>query len=311
MHDGAMRFQNLDLNLLVALDVLLEERNVSRAAARLHMSQSAMSGALGRLREFFGDELLVQVGRQMVATPRAESLAQSVRDILLRIQSAVEAKPSFDPASARRTFRIVTSDYITEVLLADVVRRLQRVAPGISLELTAPGTAMGEALQRGELDFIITPDTHTQELHPKEALFEETYCCAVWTGNTRVGDALSLEQYLELGHIGVTLSKQAPSAEQGFLERIGHERRIEVTVPSFCTVPHLLVGTDLVATMHSRLARLYARLLPLRILPLPIEFPPLIEMLQWSRYFEDDPGVRWMRELFQTCVAEQNARQGA
>ncbi|QRK06866.1 LysR family transcriptional regulator [Archangium violaceum] len=305
-----MRFQNLDLNLLVALDVLLEERNVSRAAARLHLSQSAMSGALGRLREFFGDELLVQVGRQMVPTPRAESLAHQVRDILLRIQSAVEAKPSFDPASARRTFRIVTSDYITEVLLADVVRRLKRVAPGISLELIPPGTSTSECLQRGELDFVITPDTHMLDLHPKEILFEETYCCVVWTGNTRVGDALSLEQYLESGHIGVALSRQAPSADQGFLERFGHERRIEVTVPSFCSVPHLLVGTDLVATMHSRLARLYARLLPLRILPLPIEFPTLIEMVQWSRYFESDPGLLWMRELFQACVAEQESRQG-
>ncbi len=304
-----MRFQNLDLNLLVALDILLEERNVSRAAARLHLSQSAMSGALGRLREFFGDELLVQVGRQMVPTARAEDLGHKVRDILLRIQSAVEAQPSFDPASARRTFRIVTSDYITEVLLADVVRRLKRVAPGISLEFTPPGTAMGDALQRGEIDFVITPDTHTQELHPKEVLFEETYCCVVWTGNTRVGNALSLERYLDLGHIGVYVSKQAPSAEQIFLERVGHERRVEVSVPSFCTVPHLLVGTDLVATMHARLARLYARFLPLRILPPPLEFPPLVEMIQWSRYFEGDPGQTWMRELIHACVAERESRQ--
>ncbi|WP_257449766.1 LysR family transcriptional regulator [Archangium lipolyticum] len=305
-----MRFQNLDLNLLVALDVLLEERNVSRAAARLHLSQSAMSGALGRLREFFGDELLVQVGRQMVPTPRAESLAQKIRDILLRIQSAVEAMPSFDPASARRTFRIVTSDYVTEVLLADVLRQLKHVAPGISLELIPPGVATGESLQRGEIDFVITPDTYLLDLHPKEVLFEETYCCVVWTGNTRVGDALSLEQYLESGHIGVSLAKQSPSAEQGFLERFGHERRIEVTVPSFCTVPHLLVGTDLIATMHSRLARLYARFLPLRLLTSPIDFPPLVEMVQWSRYFESDPGLTWMRGLFQTCVAEQESRQG-
>ncbi|AKJ00424.1 LysR family transcriptional regulator [Archangium gephyra] len=302
-----MRFQNLDLNLLVALDVLLEERNVSRAATRLHLSQSAMSGALGRLREFFGDELLVQVGRQMVPTARAESLAPQVRDILRRIQSAVEETPGFDPASARRTFRIATSDYITEVLLAEVVRRLQRMAPGISLELVPPGTSMHEALQRGELDFIITPDAHTQDLHPKEVLFEETYGCVVWTGNTRVGNSLSLKRYLELGHIGVHLGRQAPSAEQEFLDRFGHERRLEVTVPSFCTVPHLLVGTDLVATMHSRLARLYARFLPLRVLPSPIEFPPLVEMVQWSRYFEGDPGLRWMRELFQACVADQGS----
>ncbi len=166
---------------------------------------------------------------------------------------------------------------------------------------------MDEALQRGEIDFVITPDTHAQEIHPKEVLFEETYCCVVWTGNDRVGNALSLEQYLELGHIGVYISRHAPSAEQLFLERFGHERRLEVSVPSFCTVPHLLVGTNLVATMHSRLARLYARFLPLRILPLPLTFPPLVEMIQWSRYFEGDPGLAWMRELIQECVAEQES----
>jgi LysR family transcriptional regulator, nod-box dependent transcriptional activator len=302
-----MRLQNLDLNLLVALDVLLEERNVSRAAARQHMSQSAMSGALARLRECLGDELLVQVGRQMVPTHLAAELAPKVRDILLRIQSAVEARPVFDPAEARRTFRIITSDYLTEVLISDVVRRIQREAPGILLEILPPSVMLDDALERAEVDFLIIPDRYTRDNHPKEVLFEERFCCVIWTGNTRVGDTLSLDQYLTLGHVGVNLIRQTPSAEQLHLEQLGYERRLEVIVPSFSLMPHLLVGTELLATMHHRLALLYARLLPLRILPLPLDFPPLVEMLQWSRYFERDPGLTWMRGVFQECVSAQKA----
>ena len=130
-----MHFQKLDLNLLVALDALIEERSVSRAADRLNLSQSAMSSALSRLREYFGDELLVPVGRRMEPTALALNLAPAIREILQRIRVTIQARPSFDPATAERRFRVMTSDYLVEVLLADVLRELADTAPGIQMQI--------------------------------------------------------------------------------------------------------------------------------------------------------------------------------
>ncbi len=130
-----MHFHKLDLNLLVALDTLLEEKSVSRAADRLNLSQSAMSSALSRLRDYFGDELLIPVGRRMEPTALALSLASPVRDILQRIRTTVQTRPSFDPGTAQRRFRIMTSDYLIEVLLAEAVRELAVIAPVIQLQV--------------------------------------------------------------------------------------------------------------------------------------------------------------------------------
>ncbi|MBP7336039.1 LysR family transcriptional regulator [Niveispirillum sp.] len=303
-----MRFQKLDLNLLVVLDVLLEERSVSRAANRLNLSQSAVSGNLARLREFFDDDILAQIGRSMVPTPLAESLAEPVRDILMQIQAAIETKPSFDPASATRTIRMHASDYVTEVLLARVIREARGLAPGIKVEIDGMDDLVLERLSRGHVDFVITPDNFTDPDHPKEKLFTDTHVVVVWEGNTKVADTISFEQYMALSHVLVRFGqRRAPSFDQWFLDRFGHSRNAELFVADFTTVPSMLIGTDLLATMHERLARLYVQRLPLRILPLPIEFPVLTEMVQWHRHFQRDPALVWFRSLMRRCAAEQDA----
>ncbi|MFV3126941.1 LysR family transcriptional regulator [Niveispirillum sp. KHB5.9] len=303
-----MRFQKLDLNLLVVLDVLLEERSVSRAAHRLNLSQSAVSGNLARLREFFDDDILAQIGRSMVPTPLAESLAVPVRDILMQIQSTIETKPSFDPATATRTIRMHASDYVTEVLLARVIREARRLAPGIKVEIDGMDDLVLERLSRGQVDFLVTPDNFTHPDHPKEMLFTDTHVVVTWKDNTKLGDTISFEQYMEMGHVLVRFGmKRAPSFDQWFLDRYGYSRNAELFVADFTTVPNMLIGTDLVATMHERLARLYVDRLPLRILPLPIEFPVLTEMVQWHRHFQRDPALVWFRGLMRRCAAEQDA----
>lgn len=189
-----MRFHRLDLNLLVVLDVLLEERSVSKAANRLNLSQSAVSGNLARLREFFDDDILAQIGRTMVPTPLAETLMQPVREILLQIQTTVETKPRFDPATATRTIRILSSDYITEVLLVQAIRKARAQAPGILFEIDGLDDHVLDRIGRGQVDFLITPDNFTHPDHPKELLFEETHVCVVWTGNDQVGETLDFDQ---------------------------------------------------------------------------------------------------------------------
>jgi DNA-binding transcriptional LysR family regulator len=196
-----MRFKRLDLNLLVALDVLLAERSITRAGNRLNLSQSATSGVLARLREYFDDDLLVQVGRNMALTPLAASLEVPIRDVLLQIRCTVDLRAVFEPASSVRHFRVVSSDYPSTVLLADVARRLHTAAPGVSMEIIAPHDGFIEQVDRGEVDLLIMPEKYLSAEHPRDALFEDSYSCVVWAENSLVGQTLSREQFMALGHV--------------------------------------------------------------------------------------------------------------
>jgi DNA-binding transcriptional LysR family regulator len=292
-----MRFNHLDLNLLVALDVLLEEQNITRAAERLHMTQSATSGVLGRLRSYFEDDLLVQVGRKMQPTPYALELVTPVREVLLTIQSSITAKPVFDPTSSKRHFRMVTSDYLITVLLARVIQRIHQEAPHITFELLAPGDNSGELLIRGEVELMIVPERYILEGHPSQLLFEEEHVCVVWNENPLVGDSLTLEQYMDMGHVSVGFGRtRHMSIEDWFMNQYGFNRRLEVITNDFNTLPQLVVGTQRIATMHQRLARLYATHLPLRILQPPVKIPVMREFMLWHRTMDRDPMHRWLRE---------------
>src|SRR4051812_9229618 len=162
-----------DLNLLVALDALLAERSVTRAGSRLNLSQSAMSGTLARLRHHFDDELLIPVGRQMVLTPVAEALVDPVRDILLRVRGTLGSKPRFDHATARRHLSLAVSDYVTEILMADVLREAREEAPHITFELRPMGRRANEDLESGELDFLVAPEDYVSPGQPTEVRSEE------------------------------------------------------------------------------------------------------------------------------------------
>lgn len=293
-----MRLGHFDMNLLVALDALLDTRSVTRASERLHIGASATSSALGRLRDHFGDELLMQIGRNMELTPLGRSLVQPVREILLTVQSTVMTQLEFDPAQARRNFLIRASDYLTTTLLIDVVRRLQSEAPGITLHIANMGDDDAERLDRGEVDFVIYPSVSMNPAHPSLRLFEETYSCVVWRHNKLVGDSLSLEQYQQMGHVAATFGdSRRVTFESLQIANLGVSRSIEVTTTNFNTLPQLVIGTTRIATVHTRLARIYAHYLPLRVLPLPIALPPLIEMMQWHAINNTDPAHLWMRRL--------------
>ncbi|MCI0916269.1 LysR family transcriptional regulator [Pseudomonas stutzeri] len=296
-----MRFNHLDLNLLVALDVLLEEQNITRAAERLHMTQSATSGVLGRLRTFFEDDLLVQVGRKMQPTPYALELAKPVREVLLTIRSSITTKQVFDPASSKRHFKLMTSDYLITVLFSQVIQKIHEHAPNITFDMIAPND--GDLLVRGEIDLMIVPERYIIEGHPAQLLFEEEHVCVVWQGNTLIGEQLSLEQYMEMGHISVGFGRNRHlSIEDWFMNQYGFNRRLEVITHDFNTLPQLVVGTQRIATMHQRLARLYAAHLPLRILPAPVKIPPMQEYMLWHRSMDGDPMHRWLRERIQELI---------
>lgn len=298
-----MNLNRLDLNLLVALDALLAERSITKAGQRLHLSPSATSGALARLRDYFGDELLSQIGRRMVPTPLGESLQASVRDCLLHVQATVDTRPRFDPAQSQRRFTLMMSDYVSAVIMPAVLRRLEHDAPGVEIELLA-NQDPAAALERGSTDFLIIPENFILKGHPTEPLFDDDFVCVCWRDNPLVGESLSLEQFLSLSHVVAKIgTERPPTIDAWFFQRFGHVRRIGVVAMTFTAVPHLLVGTNRIALMHRRLAKTYLEMLPLRMLASPCEMPRLIEMIQWHRYRESDPGQAWMRDLLKSASA--------
>ena len=301
-----MRLDRFDLNLLVMLDALLEERNVTRASERLHVGQSAASGALARLREHFSDELLVSVGRRLELTPLAQSLVEPVRDIVLRTRAALALKPGFDPALAERRFAVCASDYVTTVLLARAVRQLALHAPRLAIDLRSPPKDVLESFERGSIDLLVMPEQYASRVsHPQQRLFEDTQICMVRAEHDGVDTALTMDQYMELGHVAVRFGDERSVAfEEWFLPRTGRQRRIECSADSFAVVPQLVVGTQRVATLHKRMAKHFVQHHALRMVDAPFEMPPLIEVMVWPRHLEHDPGHAWLRQQIMAAAAE-------
>lgn len=305
-----MDFLGLDLNLLVVLDALFTERNVTKAGERLNLSQPATSAALGRLRAYFQDDLMVQTGRSMLLTSHAEDLVQPVRDILLRAESIAKHSSGFDQATAVRTFRLKMSDYVASVLMPDLVQTVRKLAPGVTLDIQSNHHGAVESLERGEVDLLIMPQQYLSKDHPSEVLFEDSYVCAVWSGNRLVGRRMTPALYWSLPHGAVKYSElQMPILEEWLASHHGRRRRIVVLSMAFSLLPQLVVGTDLVATMHARLARKFAADLPLRLLASPLEMPKLVECAQWHRYRSLDPGVQWLRSLLVAVTASPRRRR--
>jgi LysR family nod box-dependent transcriptional activator len=289
-----MHFGGLDLNLLMVLDALFVEKNVTRAGQRIHLSQSATSGALSRLREYFHDDLLVPVGRRMVLTPLAEQLSQPVRDLLHQTEAVIRRTPVFSPESSERKFRIVMSDYIAIVLMTRALPQIQRNAPGITLQIMPLRTG---ALEQSDVDLAILPDQILEKDHPFEVLFQDEFVCIACAKNKLIGKSLSLRDYLSLRHVAVRFGEQqeVPSLEEQFLGSLGQKRRIEVVTTGFTLLPHLIVGTTRIATIQRRLAEFYARQMPLKIVRLPKPLPRLQESMQWHAFRNADPGLLWLR----------------
>ncbi len=291
-----MRFNGLDLNLLLALQVLLEERSVTRAARRLNISQPAMSAALNRLRDYFQDDILVAHGKVMHATPRAEALATPVRKALAELDHLLASSTGFVPATSQRTFRIVASDYIAASVIGPLAQRLTQIAPGLRLEMMLPCEEAAQLVMAGQADLTITPEDFIDPDQPAELLCVEQQRVVGWSGNPALADGrISAADFDRLGHIAVHVgSNRVPSFADRVLERMDRPRRIDITCGCFTLVPWLLRGTQRLAVLHERLARQAALQFPLAVAPLPFEFPEMREMIQYHRARAGDEGLRWL-----------------
>jgi LysR family transcriptional regulator, nod-box dependent transcriptional activator len=304
-----LRINRLDLNQLACLDALLSTGSVTRAAQQVHLSQPAVSAALARLRDFFGDSLLVPAGRGLNLTPFAGSLKQPVRDLLLQAQALTRRRPEVDPARIERDITIVASDYVQTVLLDALFRRAEREAPGMRFEVRPIGGYLAEELDQGDVDLVVSRAGSVSPAHPSEPLFRDTFSCVAWEGNSAFGRTLRREAYLRLGHVIVVLGRgRTPTLDQLALDAQGLTRRVEVCVPSFTLVPGCLVGTNRIATLHTQLSKRLVRQWPLRILRCPIEVDEIVTAVQWHRHQSHDPAIAWVRRSLHAVARAERLR---
>jgi LysR family transcriptional regulator, nod-box dependent transcriptional activator len=307
-----MRFNKLDLNLLVALDALLSLKSISRAAEKINLSQSAMSNALARLREHLNDELLVQVGRKMELTPRAEGLQDAVRDVLVRVDTTISAKPVFQPATSNREFRLFVSDYSMVTLMPHLLALAAQASHSVRFHFLPQQNQPQRLLDRGEADLLVIPQVYCSPDHPVDKLLDETFCCVVWQHGQLAaperapGGRLHLETFRSAGHVAFQPPGGVHTFEGAAMQQHGVARRLEVSTFSFVGALSLVVGTDRVATVHRRLAAYGSQFLPLKVLEPPFDLPVMTQVVQWHKYRTTDPGLVWLRGLLQQAVARMD-----
>jgi DNA-binding transcriptional LysR family regulator len=291
-----VNIKNLDLNLLRVLDTLLAERNVTRAAARLHLSQPALSNALARLRRALDDPLLVRTPRGMVPTPRAVALAEPVHRALAGLQEALGSR-SFDPAASDQIFRFAATDYVEFVVFPPLIQRLRAIGSRITLHVVPlEETVKAEALARGDVDLALGYFGRPEEQLHARALFDERFVCLVRRNHPVVRSRLTLKQFVTLDHVLVAPRGVAHGVVDEQLERRGLARRIALAIPHFLQVPFVTAETDCIATLPERVARRFAALLPLRIFPPPLEVPGFAVSMLWHTRTQHSSAHRWLRE---------------
>ncbi|ADL01414.1 LysR family transcriptional regulator [Brevundimonas subvibrioides] len=299
-----MRFKGLDLNLLAALDVLLECRSVSRAADILNLSQPAVSAALGRLRVFFGDDILTTHGKRMYPTPYAEALMPQVRECLRGVELMISSSTVFDPATSHRVFRLVASDFVIVAAIVPLVARLVDIAPDIRLEMVLPNELSVEQVLQGKADLLITPEDFASPELASELLFEETHVVAGWSENPLFQRPLTEDDLLGAGHVAVAMGNARLSVfSDKHFALLGKDRRVQVTTASFTTVPWLLKDTMRLAVMHERLARAMSAYFPIAYAPLPFEVPAMRQMMQFHTTRRTDVGLAWLRSQLREISA--------
>ncbi|AMQ86065.1 LysR family transcriptional regulator [Pseudomonas glycinae] len=293
--------RRIDLNLLVILDALLSEQHVTRAAERLHLSQPAVSHALARLRDLLGDPLLVRAGSGLVPTARALELAAPLAETLAQVQSLL-APNTFDPASARRTFRLAMSDYGAALILPGLIRTLRAEAPGIDLQIShASREGMVEGLLNGDIDLAagVLPEL-PGELR-STPLFEERYVCLLDRQSLTAGGVLDLPTYLSRPHVLLEMRGSGTPEIERTLTALRERRRVAISLPHWSVAPRFISGTDLILTVASR-ALNEVDDESLIVLPPPFEIAPFTFVSAWHKRRCGDQALNWLNRRIEQGI---------
>ncbi|QEH79089.1 LysR family transcriptional regulator [Sphingomonas sp. C8-2] len=304
-----MHLRGLDLNLLIALDALFTEKNVTRAAERINISQPGMSAALQKLRWHFSDPLLERVGRRMELTVRGRALADPVREILIKVRDLTDKPEEFDPATARRVFRICATTFCSDILAAPLLRRIEKIAPNISVLFEDLSTSTVQRLVDGQLDFAITVSARilSDEANLDSSLssldlFKDEFVLAVSRQNSRIGDAVTFDELCELPYIETRFGNVIASISEQMWRQQPKQPHIRAWLSNFQLTLDTVSHTDMVAIVPLQLVQLHGDRYNVRTLSVPMEMPTIEERLFWHQRNDQDPGHAWFKGLLQETV---------
>lgn len=292
--------RTLDLNLLKTLDALLDERSVTRAAARLSLTQPAVSGMLNRLRDYFDDPLFIRVPHGIVPTTRAEELATPIKRILADIDMLLQPV-AFDPLTANLTFTIAATDYALRAVVVPFIAALKTQAPGIRVRVVpvTPGSLVSQ-LEQGNIDVaIITPHTTPDELHSR-ALYDERYICMMRADHPNAGEPMTLDRFCALEHVLVSYEGDGfRGVTDSALEKIGRTRHVGLSVSSFLVLPDVLAISDMIAVVPERMAENRGGMF---VCDVPVAVPGFTKSMAWHGRNHRDRAQVWLREIImRTC----------
>lgn len=303
-----MNIQRIDLNLLVYLDVLLRERNVTRAANQLGISQPAMSNGLRRLRQLFDDPLLVRTSEGMTPTERASKLAPLVRNVLTEVEHAVQPQSAFEPLKSDRVFRIMASDYTESTLIPPLLDALRQQAPDISLDILTPSDVSFLDVEQGRVDMVINRfDSMPQSFH-QTTVWTDNFSCLLSVDNP-ILDHFDLDSYIAAQHVWVSKTGMGigvgmnPKDEQRLgwvdeaLRKLGKKRKIRVFTRHYQAAMLLAEQKDLVVTIPTKATQLQEKNPRVKILPTPFDIPSFELKMAWSPLLQHNPAHQWLRRL--------------
>lgn len=296
-----MNLASLDLNLLVAFEALMREQNVTRAGARIGLAQPSMSSALTRLRALFDDPLFIRTANGMKPTPRALSLAEPVGAALDHLRAALTAEPKFDPSTAHQRFSIAATDYGDLILIPAIVAAIRREAPNVDL-VVRPVTDRVKTLRRlehGEVNLLLGGHLPDSPRTIRHSLFQERFVCIRDGKRAMSKKPFGRDDFLQSPHawFSSTGGDDSPSGLDSHLAELGFTRRVALTLPHVVAVPFVIAGTDLIATLSERIARMFAKEARVAVVPMPFDVPPYSVDLLRSRAQEGDLAMRWLVDL--------------
>lgn len=291
--------RTFDLNLLLAFDILMRERNVTRAAEAMFVTQSAMSHTLHRLRQHLNDPVLIKSPSGMQPTALALALVAPVRSLLQEMERLLEAPQAFDPTSSQRRFTIAATDYMEFLILPELSRLLDQSAPGVDIHVKRTESAFPlPQLENGSLDVVLgfasvlNPPVHLNCEH----LFMDRMACVVRRDHPKIKAAPSLEEYLAATHMLISRTGDKLGVIDEKLVELGLERRINFIVPHFLSSPLIVAQSNMILSLPYRLAIAFQKLVPLAVLPVPVSLPDYDLAMIWHPLWENDPAHSWLRE---------------
>ncbi len=295
-----VHLRNLDLNLLYPLHALLEECHVTRAAKRSFLSQSAMSRALERLRDMFGDPLLVRNGGVYERTARGERVLRELESLMPRLEDMVQGE-KFDPARSQEVFRVAMSDHASMIVLPSLFASVRNAAPHVKLEVSATRAETYEDVAAGRINTVLCADEAPPSL-ASEVLFTLDFVCLVGTALRVPARRLTLKQYLEFQHMLVEIHEgQQPLVDRA-LSQLGAKRRVALTLPFFVPAIFAVAQTDLILTVPRRLAKITAVMAGVRIVEAPREIKSFPYFMAWHPRLTNEPAHKWFHEQLRSAV---------